>query len=103
MAPRKAGSVQLSQLARSIESAVKIAAARQDVRVGGESFIHNWEIIGRVLRDKVTLDQAYEVAREVTSRVSLPGVKIEPVVTRIGKDILVGFVERGRFGKLFQR
>ena len=101
MAPRRAESVKLSALARSIDSAVKLAVARQGINVGGPTVVHDWEIIGRVLRDKrVGMDEAFTLASAIASKVSVPGLRIEPVVSRIGKDILVGFVERGRFNKI---
>jgi len=96
MAPRKAERIALSSVARSVDSAVRIAAARQKLAVEGDTLFNRWEIIGRRLRNVADINEAYEFASAVTARVKIPGARLQPVVTRIGKDILVGFVERGR-------
>lgn len=96
MPPRKAEGIALASVARSVEAAVKIAAARQELAVDRDTLLNRWEIIGRRLRDVADMDVAYRFASDVTRRVRIPGVRLEPVVTRIGGDILVGFVERAR-------
>jgi len=90
----KAQIVSLQQLASSIEKAAKLAAERQGVALGDDTIVHRWEIIGRVLSDISDLNTAYKVAEEIAAGVNVPGVKAEPVVSSIGQDILVGFVDR---------
>jgi hypothetical protein len=63
--------------------------------------LDRWEIIGRRLRDVRNMDVAFKFAQDVAKSVKLPG--IEPVVTRIGRDTWVGFVERGRAPKILPR
>jgi hypothetical protein len=96
MPPRKAEGIQLASLTRSVEAAFKIAAARNKL-------VNRWEIIGRRLRDVTDMNVAYQMASDVTRGVKLPGMKLDPVITRIGKDILIGFVERGRLPMIVPR
>lgn len=91
---RKAEVVSLASLSKSVDRAVELAAKRHNVVFSDENIIHNWEILGRILREMkeggrlTRLDVAATVVR------GLPGLKARPVVTKIGKDILVGFIER---------
>lgn len=103
MAPRRAEGIPLASVTRSIEAAVKIAAARHQLTVDKETLLNRWEIVGRRLRDVTDVNLAYRLASDVTRRVKIPGLKLEPVVTRIGDDILVGFVERGRLPMILPR
>ncbi len=103
MAPRRAEGIPLTSVTRSIEAAIKIAAARHQLAVDKETLLNRWEIVGRRLRDVTDVNLAYRLASDVTRRVKIPGLKLEPVVTRIGDDILVGFVERGRLPMILPR
>jgi hypothetical protein len=103
MAPRKAQSVSIEALARSVDSAVKLAAARHDLVVDQGTIIDRWEIIGRKLRSVKDMNVAYAFAAEVTSAVKIPGLKLDPIASRIRRDILVGFIERGRLPKVISR
>lgn len=96
MPSRRAETIALSSVARSVENAIQKAAARQQLTVDKETLLNRWEIIGRRLRDVADMNVAYRFASEVTKGVNIPGLRLQPVVTRIGKDILVGFVERAR-------
>ena len=97
MPPRKtAESISLANLARTVDSAIKAAAARHELALERDSLIDRWEIVGRRLRDVADMNQAFRFAQDVTKNVKLPGLKLEPVATRIGREIWVGFVERGR-------
>jgi hypothetical protein len=96
MAPRKAEAVSLAKLTKSVESAIRIAAARHELNVEKDTLLDRWEIVGRRLRNVQDFNVAFRFAEDVTRGVKLPGIRVEPVVTRIGKDILVGFVERSR-------
>lgn len=100
MAKKKAESVSLASITRSVESAVKVAAARHELAVDKATLLDRWEIIGRRLRDVSDMNLAFTFATEVADRVKVPGLKMEPVVTRIGKDILVGFINRDNLPRL---
>jgi hypothetical protein len=82
---------------------VRIAAGRHDLAVESETLLERWELIGRRLRDVKDLNVAYKFAQDVTQRVNVSGLRVDPVVTRAGNDILVGFVERGRVPKVLPR
>jgi hypothetical protein len=94
MASRKAQAVSVSKLIASVDKAVAQAAKRQGVALGGETLINRWEIVGRVLREGIDMNDAFALAKEVTQTANLQGLKVEPAASRIGRDILVGFVAR---------
>jgi hypothetical protein len=94
-ARKAAASVSMATLARTIDAAVKKAAARHQLRVEPDTLLDRWEIIGRRLRDVANLDIAYGFAKEVAAGVKVPGVRVQPIVARIGRDTLVGFIDRG--------
>ena len=91
---RRSEVVGVAALSKSIDKAVALAAKRHDVAFGGDNIILNWEILGRILREMQLggRDTRLDVANTILKNV--PGVKGQPVVTKIGKDILVGFIER---------
>lgn len=96
MATIKATMVSTASLGRSVDKAVKLAAARHGLKPEKDTLVERWEIFGRRLRAGTDLNQAYDFANEVAGAVKLPGLRLEPVVSRIGRDILVGFIEKGR-------
>lgn len=100
---RKAAAVPVSSIAKSVESAVKIAAARHDLAVEKDTLLDRWEIIGRRLRDVADINVAYRFAEDVTRNVKVQGLTVDPVVTKIRGEILVGFIERNRVQKLITR
>jgi hypothetical protein len=91
---RRSEVVGIAALSKSIDKAVALAAKRHDVAIGGDNIILNWEILGRILKEMKAggRDTRLDVANTILKNV--PGVKGQPVVTKIGKDILVGFIER---------
>jgi hypothetical protein len=99
MAKRKAEVVPVKSLARAVNAAVKLAAARRDVKVDKSTFLDRWEIVGRRLRDVKNMNVAFSFAEDVARRVKLPGVKLEPIAVVVRKNILVGFIERGQLPK----
>ena len=103
MPDAKVTTVSLASIGRAVESAVNLAAARHKLAVEKETLIDRWEIFGRRLRDVKDLNIAYEFAEDVTRAVNVPGLKVTPVVTRLGRDILVGFVDKGRLSKLLPK
>jgi hypothetical protein len=103
MPPRKAQTISLASVSRAVNAAVKVAAARHELAVDNETLLDRWELIGRRLRDVTDLNVAYKFAQDVSGRVNISGLKIDPVVTRIGNDILVGFVERGSLPRVLPR
>lgn len=89
----RAAVVSISNLSRSIDKAVVLAGRRHGVKLGGENLIHNWEILGRILRELADLSpsKTLDVATTIAKGAGLKGT---PVATRIGKDILVGVIAR---------
>ena len=83
--------VSVASLTRSIDKAVQLAAKRHDVKLGNDTLIHNWEILGRILRELSDLGPtgALDVATTIQKGANLRGT---PVVAKIGKEILVGVI-----------
>lgn len=96
MATRKAAVVSLSSLNRSVEAALRIAAKRNKLGVQPGNLIDRWEIIGRRLAKAVDLGLAFTFAADVAAAVKVPGLSVDPAVARIGPDIWVGFIDKGR-------
>lgn len=94
MAARRSEVVSIASLSKSIDKAVDLAAKRHNVVFGRENVIYNWEILGRILREVRAAGRQTRLDVASTVLKSLPGVKGQPVVTKVGKDILVGFIER---------
>lgn len=93
-AKKRVETVSLSSLSKSIDKAVRLATDRHQVVFEKGNVLLNWEILGRILREMNVSgrDTRLDVAATIVKNVS--GIKGQPVVTKIGKDILVGFIER---------
>lgn len=91
---KRVETVSLSSLSKSIDKAIGLATDRHGVVFEKENVILNWEILGRILRemDLSGRDTRLDVAATIAKNAS--GIKGQPVVTKIGKDVLVGFIER---------
>jgi len=98
---KRVETVSLSALSKSIDKAVALAGDRHGVSFDKGNLILNWEILGRILREKELAagETRLDIAATITKNVA--GIKGQPIVTRIGKDILVGFVERSGGGFIF--
>jgi hypothetical protein len=92
---RRADTMSAAQLSKSISKAIDLAAKRHSAVLDKENLVYNWEILGRVLREmdlsrgQTRLDVATTVVKNLPA-----GFKAQPVVTKIGKDVLVGFIDR---------
>ena len=102
MAPRPKA-VSLASVSRAVDSAVRIAAQRHNIVVDSATILDRWELIGRRLRGVQDMDAAFQMAKDVSAKVNIAGVRLVPVVSRVGGDILVGFVERGSVPKILTR
>jgi len=92
---KRVETVSLSSLSKSIDKAVSLASDKHGVTFEKGNVILNWEILGRILRERVELPAGQtrlDIAATITKNVA--GIKGQPIVTRVGKDILIGFVER---------
>ena len=87
---KRVETVSLSSLSKSIDKAVSLASEKHGVDFQKGNMILNWEILGRILRERATL--RLDVAATITKNVA--GIQGQPIVTMVGKDILIGFVER---------
>jgi len=94
--------VSQADLSKLVAKAVELARDRhKDVEFSQglfdqDTFRLPWWIVGRVLRDKVDLDQAHKIAEDITKGVG-EGLELHPVTIRINRNILVGFIEK--FGR----
>ena len=94
MASRRAQSISVSKLLASVDKAVAQAVARKDIPLQGKTLINRWEIIGRIASERVEMNDAFAMATEITKTANLQGLKAQPAVSRIGGQILIGFVAR---------
>ncbi len=103
MPPVKADFVSIATLAQSVDAAVKIAAARHKLTVDMTTMLDRWEIMGRRIRDVKDMNVAFAFASDVARGIKVPGIKVSPVVSQIGRDTWVGFIERGGLPKTISR
>lgn len=95
--PGRAEVICTKDLSQAIDKAVAVALKRHNVAAAqAGTLILNWEIIGRRLRDLADMNKAFAVASEITKGVKLQGIQAQPAVAKLGRDILVGFIERAR-------
>lgn len=85
----KAKLVSVASLSRSIDRAVKLAAKRHGVTVGGTTILRDWEILGRILQKLPQQGAVTDVAATIAAGAKLNGI---PVAAKFGKDILVGVI-----------
>jgi hypothetical protein len=85
----RAKAVSIASLTKAIDAGVKLAAKRHGVTLGGDTVIKDWEILGRILRDRGNLTNPLDVAQTIATGGRLKGT---PVAAKIGKDILVGVI-----------
>jgi len=95
---RKAEVVSMSSLSKAIDKAFELAEARIDLHTDRENLIMNWHLAGRQIREadsvaqrRVQEQSALALATAVTKSV---GVQGQPVVTRVGGRVIVGFIAR---------
>ena len=91
----RADMVSIIGLSKAIDQAVALAAKRQDVTFEPGTVALNWEIFGRRIKGTKDFNAAMTVATEITKSLKVDGIKPQPMVSKFGGDILVGFLERG--------
>ena len=89
--------VSANALARAVDTAVSLASKRLDAKLENGTLALNWEIIGRQISGLKDMNQAMTIASEITKNVGVDGIKGQPVVTKFGGGILVGFTEKNSF------
>jgi hypothetical protein len=97
---KRPASVSAAMLSKSIDQAVARAAKQFDIRPQQPNLSFRWEIIGRVVRG-VDAGQAFELATTITDAVKVRGIVASPTISKVGKGILVGFIERGQLPRSF--
>lgn len=80
--------VSARELARTVDAAVKAAGIRGEPVSG--PVIVKWELVGRVARN---LAQGQELATAITDELGKSGMKVQPAVLSVGKQIICGFFE----------
>lgn len=103
MAPKRADMISAKDLSRSINRAVALAVKRHKVKPEADSILLNWEIVGRILREVSDMNSAFDFASDVTKNLELRGIKADPAVARIGREILCGFIEKAGLPKQLPR
>ena len=100
----KVESISLKTLSSSIDRAVALAERRRGIKTDGPNLALGWTIYGRILREAaVDIDSAFQTAAAITKAAKVRGIQADPTVTRVGKNILIGFVERAAAPKLIGR
>jgi hypothetical protein len=94
MARKRAESISIANVSKSIDRAVALAAKRQDLRPAAGNLGFPGHLAGRILRDFGDVNAAFAFATDVSRNVKIPGATVEPAVLKIGPDILAGFIER---------
>jgi hypothetical protein len=97
---KKPVSVSAAMLSKSIDQAVTRAAKQFGVTAAQPNLSLNWQIVGRIARN-LDAGQAFELATAISNAVKVKGIDPSPAISRIGKDILVGFIERGQLPRSF--
>jgi hypothetical protein len=98
MAKAKAETVSLVKLSEAVERAAKAAADRNNIRLEPGLHLHPGIILGRVIRDNLTMEQAQTVAADIVKGVA-PALqatgtaKLSPVVLIRDKLITCGFID----------
>ena len=98
MAKAKAETVSLTKLNEAVQRAAKTAAERNNVQLEPGLQFHPGVIVGRQIRDKVTLEQAQTMAADIIKGVSpalraAAPAKLSPVVLVRDKLIICGFID----------
>jgi hypothetical protein len=94
MASRKVQTISVSRLISSIDKAVAQATRGKGFTLEGRTVITRWEIIGRVLSERIEFDEAFSLATQITKAANFQGLKVQPAAGRFGGNILIGFVAR---------
>jgi hypothetical protein len=100
MAKKRADTISAANLAKSVESAVgKLKVEKGSIEPGLQ--VNGTLIIGRWLRESVTLETANALAQEITAQVSksaalaAPG-SLKPAVLAVDRRIICGFIDPSR-------
>ena len=82
--------VSARELSKTVEAAVKSASARvAGAEVSGPVIV-KWELVGRVAKN---LAQGQELATAITGELGKSGMKVQPAVLGVGRQIICGFFE----------
>ncbi|WP_394491721.1 hypothetical protein [Roseateles sp. BYS96W] len=92
-----ATAIPAAKLTAAINKAVGISAKKLQLEVQPENIVHKWDLVGRVLADA---SLAHEFATDVTKQLKAQGIKADAATFIVNKQIIAGFIERGRIGEL---
>lgn len=101
-AVRRASTVSASKLSSVVERAAARASKASKVRLDKETILRPGSLIGRVVRDDITLDAAQSLADNISSVVAKSSRTVglaapRPAVMILDKRILVGFIDERIF------
>ena len=85
------------ELSNAIDKAVALAAQRHGIAVSDKNLIINWELIGRLVKDRALADKFSD---DVAATLTKGGIAAQPSTLRWGKQILCGFFEKARIPQL---
>ena len=81
--------VSARELSKTVEAAVKAASARTGADPSGPVIV-KWELVGRIAKN---LAQGQELATEITGELGKSGLRVQPAVLGVGRQIICGFFE----------
>lgn len=100
MPARRAKVVSLQDLSKSVDKAVALATKRHGIKTDGGNVILNWDMVGRILREAHDLELAMDAATTISKAVKVPGIEPQPTVSKLGGNILIGFIARQQLFEL---
>ena len=100
---RRAEVLSLADLSKAVDRSVALASKRHELATEAGNLMVNWQILGRILRNFEDLNQALSFAKDVTRGVKIQGLKGQPVVLKVGPDVLCGFIERSQLPQLISK
>jgi hypothetical protein len=88
--PTKSKLVAARDLSKTLEAAMKAANARVGGSEASSALIVKWELVGRRAKD---FAQGQKLAAEITAELGNAGIKVQPAVLGVGREIICGFFE----------
>jgi hypothetical protein len=93
---RQARVISLTKLSASVDQAVSLAAKRYEISAKSPNLLGRGQIMGRLI-EGTDVATAFAMAETVTAQINkLPGIDAVPAISRVGRGILMGFVDRSQ-------
>jgi hypothetical protein len=106
---KRAATLSVVKLAAAVEKAAQQLAKETNVTLESSLRLGPGTILGRMLRDPVTMEAAQQIAGEITAKVGktvmadAATTTLSPAVLVLDKRIIVGFIDPSRSGMTFDQ